>query len=97
MKYTLEVESGVTAEASKIYAYRERESKGSGDRFIKVLAECFAEIKSNPLGCQLRKGPFRHALLRRLKYRVVFKVEGSVVLVVQLRHTSRKVSKKFGP
>ncbi|MBK8339538.1 MAG: hypothetical protein IPK99_05805 [Flavobacteriales bacterium] len=45
----------------------------------------------------MRKEPFRHAQLHRLKYRVVFKVEGTLVLVVQVRHTSRKVSEKQGP
>ncbi len=36
-------------------------------------------------------------MLHRLKYRLVYKVEGQLVSVVQVRHTSRKVSKKFGP
>ncbi len=97
MRYTLEVAPSVTRDASRIYAYREGERKGAGERFIKALIECYTQIRSNPYGFQVRKEPFRHAHLHRLKYRVVFKVEGTLVLVVQVRHTSRKVSKKHGP
>jgi len=97
MRYILEIAPSVTKDASKIYAYREGERKGSGERFIQALTECYAQIRSNPYGFQVRKEPFRHAQLNRLKYRVVFKVEGTLVLVVQVRHTSRKVSKKHGP
>jgi len=57
----------------------------------------YASIKADPYGYQLRKGAYRHAMLHRLKYRVVFEVEGNTVFVYQVRHTSRKPSKKFGP
>lgn len=40
---------------------------------------------------------YRHAMLRRLRYRVEFAVIGQDVVVFQVRHTSRKPSKKFGP
>ena len=97
MKYWLEIDPSVNREAARIYRYREVDKKGTGENFLNALNDCYDSILDNPLGCQLRKDPFRHALLHRLKYRVVFKVDGSIVLVVQLRHTSRKVSKKFGP
>ena len=97
MKYRLDIAPSVIKEARKIHLYREKEKKGSGDRFTDALVECYARIKVNPYGCQIRKDPFRHVMLGRLKYRVVYKVESELVSVVQVRHTSRKVSKKFGP
>jgi mRNA-degrading endonuclease RelE of RelBE toxin-antitoxin system len=97
MKYTLVVNPSVTAEASKVHTYREQEKKGSGDRFLDVLGECYARIKANPHGYQVRKGEYRHVMLHRLKYRVVYRVKGNRIYVVQVRHTSRKPSKKFGP
>jgi len=36
-------------------------------------------------------------MLHKLRYRLVYRVHGSVVYVVQVRHTSRKPSKRFGP
>ena len=97
MKYTLDVHPRVIKEAAAIYAYREAERKGSGERFIDALIAAYARITSNPYGCQVRFGEFRHVMLARLKYRLVYRVHGSAVYVVQVRHTSRKPSKRFGP
>lgn len=97
MKYTLVVKPSATADASKVYAYREQEKKGGGARFLEALSVCYLEIKVNPYRYSIRKGEYRHALLHRLKYRVVYRVKGNRIYVVQVRHTSRKPSKKFGP
>jgi len=97
MTYHLVVKPSATAEASKVYAYREAERPGSGDRFLEALRDCYDQIKVNPFGFQVRKGEYRHAMLHRLKYRVVFRVKGDHIFVVQVRHTSRKVSKRYGP
>lgn len=97
MTYTLVVKPSVTAEATRIYAYREKEQPGQGERFIAALVECYGRIKAAPHGYQVRKGEYRHAMLTKLKYRVVFRVKGTRIYVVQVRHTSRRPSKKFGP
>lgn len=97
MKYSLHVDPKAIEQATKIYRSRERDKKGSGERFINALVETYAQIKSNPFSFQLRKDHYRHAHLHRLKYRVVYEVEGADVFVYQVRHTSRKVSKKYGP
>lgn len=97
MRYTLDLDPRAVEEATAIHRYREQEKPGSGDRFIVALLKCYARIKTNPYGCQVRKGEFRHVMLDKLKYRLVYRIHGSVVYVVQVRHTSRKPSRKFGP
>lgn len=98
MKYSLRVVPSVTREAGRIYMYREKnQNKSAADRFIKALDECYERILADPYGSHIRKDPFRHMMLHRLKYRVVYKVEGELISVVQVRHTSRKPSMKFGP
>lgn len=98
MKYRLDVAPRVNKEVVEIYAYREADQgKGSAERFMKALNDCYDRISANPYGYQIRKAPFRHAMLHRLKYRVVYKVEGDLISVVQVRHTSRRPSKRFGP
>ena len=98
MKYTLRIVPSVTREARSIFLFREKnQGKGSGSRFITALNECYDQNSTNPFSYQIRKDPFRHAQLHRLKYRVVYKVEGQLISVVQVRHTSRKISKRFGP
>lgn len=97
MNYTLVVKPSVTAEASKIYAYRQQEKSGGGVRFLEALAACYADIRANPYRYSIRKEEYRHVMLRKLKYRVVYRIKGDRIYVVQVRHTSRKPSKKFGP
>lgn len=98
MKYRLDVSPNVHHEVARIYLYREKhQGKGSGNRFLKALSDCYKDILSNPYGYQVRKDPYRHAMLQRLKYRVVFEVEADSVYVYQVRHTSRRPSTKFGP
>lgn len=94
----MDIAPRVNKEVATIYLYREKkQGKGSGARFLKALNACYDRILANPYGCQVRKSPFRHVLLDRLKYRIVYKVEGHLVSIVQVRHTSRKPSRKFGP
>ncbi len=96
--FVLRILPSVTREAHRIYTYRNKDQgKAAADRFTKALNECYDDVLSNPYGHQVRRPPFRHAFLRRLKFRVVYKVEGPYVTIVQVRHTSRKPSKKFGP
>lgn len=97
MDFTLWFAPGLDEEVARIHAYRENESIGSGESFVKALLECYALIRSNPFRFPLVKSPYRHAPLRRLKYRVVFEVQDEIVLIFQVRHTSRKPSKRFGP
>jgi hypothetical protein len=56
MKYTLDLDPRAVKEAAEIYAYRERERKGSGERFILALMDSYAQIKAHPYGYQKRKG-----------------------------------------
>jgi mRNA-degrading endonuclease RelE of RelBE toxin-antitoxin system len=93
MKFRLEVAPSVIKEARRIYLYREKERSGSGDLFIAALVDRYALIKSRPYAFQIRKDPFRYVGLRRLKYRLVYKVERDLVSVVQVRHMSRRSSK----
>lgn len=98
MKYRLDIAPRVSREVAHSYLYREEnQGKGAADRFVKALDDCYAHILANPYGSQVRKEPFGHIMLHRLKYRVVNKVEDELVSVVQVRHTSRKTGKKFGP
>ncbi len=68
-----------------------------GDRFMAALKECYDSIQSNPRGYQVRKGNFRHVMLRKFPYRVVYEVDGEDVFIYRVVHGKRKPSKKFGP
>ena len=96
MSYTVQVLPEATEEVAEIYAYYEGEEPGLGHRFQQALNECYQSLALNPSG-QKRKGDFRHSMVHKFPYRVVYEVCGQLVLIYQVRHTSRKPSKKFGP
>jgi plasmid stabilization system protein ParE len=97
MNYKLMIRLAAQAEAAEIHDWYESRSKGLGGRFADALEECLRSIQQNPKGLQLRKAKFRHDLVSRFPYRVVFTVDGDTVFVYQIRHTSRRPGKRFGP
>ena len=96
MSYTVQVLPEATVEVGEIFAHYEMEKPGLGHRFQKALGECYTSLALNPAG-QKRKGDFRHAAIKKFPYRVVYEVHDRYVVIYQVRHTSRKPSKKFGP
>jgi hypothetical protein len=97
MSFVLRIRPIVTRETAEVYGYHEGKRKGLGDRFLKALREAYRNIEDNPFGCQLRYKNYRHIMVPGFRYRVGFEVEDDEVHVYQLRHTSRKPSKRFGP
>ncbi|MBX2980797.1 MAG: type II toxin-antitoxin system RelE/ParE family toxin [Flavobacteriales bacterium] len=84
-------------EFSAVAIWYEQRSTGLGHRFLDELQRCFLYIQRNPQGFQVRKGEFRHALLEGFPYRVVYKIKGNEVYIYQVRHTSRRPGKRYGP
>ena len=83
-------------EVDAIRIYQNGLDSKRGQRFIEAFEACLEQLRTNP-SYQKRKGNYRHVMLRKLPYRVVFEVEAGTVYVYQVRHTSRKPSKKLGP
>lgn len=97
MSYTLIVKTEALAETAEIYAYHKEIGQALADRFDKALGTCPKDITRDPTGYQIRMKNYRHAMLRKFRYRVVFALIGQDVVVFQVRHTSRKPGAKFGP
>jgi len=97
MTYRLRVRAIAVREFTAVAIWYERRSTGLGHRFLNELQNCFQYIARNPHGFQLREGAYRHAVLEGFPYRVVYKIKEGDVFFYQVRHTSRKPSKHFGP
>jgi len=96
MSYKVQVLPEATEETIEVFTYYEEGRSGLGLRFLEALNDCYQSLAHNPSG-QKRKGDFRHAMLLKFPYRVVYEVRGQHVIIYQVRHTSRVPSKKFGP
>jgi plasmid stabilization system protein ParE len=90
------VQAEAQEEVNAIRIYQNSLHPKRGKRFIDAFEACLEQLKANP-SFQRRKGNYRHLMLLKLPYRVVFEVEEGMVYVYQVRHTRRKPSKKFGP
>lgn len=98
MSPALVVRDAAVEDASRIYRWYEDQSAGLGLRFLLALDELYSLIEANPYGFQLRKDNFRHAFVHGFpRYRVSYDVDGRQITVYQVRHTSRKPDKRFGP
>lgn len=96
MTFTVQVMPEATDEVADIFAYYEGEKPGLGLRFLSALDACYQSLALNPAG-EKRKADFRHAMVHRFPYRVAYEVRGQLVLIYQVRHTSRKPHPRFGP
>lgn len=98
MSYSLVVRDAAVEDASGIYRWYEGQRTGLGLQFLLALDELYALIEANPYGFQVRKDNFRHAFVHGFpRYRVSYDVEGERITVYQVRHTSRRPDRRFGP
>ncbi len=97
MSFVLLVRRPAIDATVRIHGYLEEQRTGLGDEFLIALRACFKFIETSPRGSQIRKMPYRHRVVEGFKYRVVYTIIGRKVYVYQVRHTSQRPSKRFGP
>lgn len=97
MSYQLVVHSKAIAQVKETYQYYQEVRPSLAERFSRELDACYLFIEQSPTGYQVRARGYRHAMVKGFRYRVVYAIRGDLVVVYQVRHTSRKPSKRFGP
>ncbi len=96
-RYDLVVRDEAQDETEEIKAWYEAQHEGLGERFTEALEAAYKHIQLLP-NHQVRYGIYRHARIEGFPlYRIVFVVDDETITIYQVRHTSRKPSKKFGP
>lgn len=94
--YEVIVRHQAQREVEEIYDHQHKIDPARAERFYAAWRSCLEQLGTNPSHAK-RKGPYGHEILHKLPFRVVFEVQETTVIVYQVRHTSRKPSKKFGP
>jgi plasmid stabilization system protein ParE len=97
MSYTLVITAEAVRDTAEIYAYYKDIGQHLADRFDAELDARYKEVERRPARYPIRKKNYRHVQLKRFPYRVVYALIGQEVVVFQVRHTSRKPSKQYGP
>lgn len=83
-------------EVEEIHDHQYAITPKRAERFDAEWMSCLGQLGRNPSKAK-RKGSYGHVILGRLPYRVVYEIKGQKVIIYQVRHTSRRPSKRFGP
>lgn len=74
----------------EIAYWYESKRDGLGDEFMLSLEATFSLITRNPKLFQLHELGVRCAFTKRFPYRIVFEIDGDIIVVHAIIHTSRK-------
>lgn len=95
--YALVLRDEAQAEIEAIQSWYEEQGPGLGERFATALGGALKDLLRSPKH-QVRKHQFRYtSIVGFPSYRIVYLLEGNVVIVYQVRHTSRRADPAFGP
>lgn len=73
----------------------EKQNKGLGDRFLLEVQRCLGFIIANPGGFQRVHEQFRQAPLKVIPYVIVYRLDGDVIVVMRVFHTSQHPRRRF--
>jgi len=81
--------------AKDVYDWYEEQQTGLGDLFLNELKSCYEKIKTSPVSYTKIKKDFRHILLKKFPYVIIYIIHKENVIVYSVFHTSRSPGKKF--
>jgi hypothetical protein len=80
---------------SKIFAWYERKQKGLGYRFLDEWEESVHYISEHPLTCSKKYKNFRHEIVGRFPYLILFEIEKETVVIYQVIGAPENPSKRY--
>ncbi len=74
--------------------FRDRRD-GSEDCFEDAVDAELAFLRRYPFGYQLRRPPYRSAMVERFEYFIIYAVVGEVLVIHRLRHMHQRPLKRY--
>ena len=71
------------------YDWYEERSQGLGDRFLAAVDDCLERVAANPRSFPKVHSDVRRALLRRLPYAILYRIEGEFITALGCFHGRR--------
>ena len=96
MKYSVKVLPEAIEDISIAFNWYERKKIGLGDRFLSELTEYYIRLEINPFTYSKINDQFRHAILRKFPYVIVYRIVNEDVIVYSVFHTSRSPKQNLG-
>ena len=95
MKLILQVLESVYSEILEAALYYENKQEGLGQKLYDNFENILLEIEKRPLTFQKTRNNYRHALLSRFPYLVIFHIYENKILVFKLIHSKKHPSKRY--
>ena len=94
MKYTLVIKVEALADMQEAYDYYEANKAGLGERFLDTLDDYFKQIQKYPEHFQIKRKPYREAIIKDFPYMIIYEIELQEIVVYAVFNTSRNPTKK---
>ena len=88
--YSLVVRTNAELEIFETINFWEEKKEGLGIEFLEAVEQAIDSIQSNPQMFQIKYRDFRVAYTRPFSYGVHYTIEGDIIYVHAVLHTSRK-------
>ncbi len=93
MSYSIDIAEAAEDDVRKAFLWYEKQKDGLGSTFVNHFDNAIDHIQGNPLKTQIKYEATRVFFLKRFSYGIHFQVNGSVILIVAVFHTSQDPKK----
>lgn len=93
--YTILIKPNAIQMAKDAYDWYEEQKEGLGDLFLSELSRCYIKLEKNPLFYQKLKKHYRHLVLNKFPYVLIFEIIGEEIIIFAVFHTARSPKSKF--
>ena len=95
MKYDLIIKEPVNNEIKEAFDYYETKQEKLGFSLLNSIEEALNELKSNPLGYQIKYSLYRTKLVRPFPYILIYEIIGKDVIIYQFFNAKKAPLKRF--
>jgi len=93
--YTIQIKPVAVQMAKNAYDWYEEQKEGLGNLFLSELGRCYTKLEKNPLFYQKLKKNYRHLVLNKFPYVLIFEIIEYEIIIFAVFHTSRSPKFKF--
>jgi plasmid stabilization system protein ParE len=89
VSWTIDVRPRAAADLNSAYDWYEHQRPGLGNRFLAATAEGFSVVEDLAGRFALYYKDFRYVMVKEFPYKIFYRIEGNVAIVVRVLHASR--------
>ena len=88
------IKEEAVVDMQQAYDYYEENRTGLGQRFLDTLDDYFERIQQYPLHHQIKRKPYREAVIKDFPYLIIYEIEQQNIVVYAIFNTWRNPEKK---